>query len=197
MSDFGKDHWSLLAFVECRCVDNKGVPDNDRMRTNLRRHPAYTGATADRFGVRTWKPEYGTRLRGFFLQGSVTDKTRQIKSHDDWDCADDLEAAGLVKIGGSGLHPIWKLTKAGIAMAARLRQHKAGGGQFYQFNLSIGARKFIHAKGFTSKKVSHMELRLDGSIVLVNKDGSEKPSIAFDKDWIERIVREKKWKEIK
>ena len=43
--EFGRDHWSLLAYVECVCTDGKegiGTLDPDRMRRNENStsHPA-------------------------------------------------------------------------------------------------------------------------------------------------------------
>ncbi len=133
MKDFGKDHWSLLAYVECRCVDNKGVPDGDHMRTNPNRHLGVNRPRANRFCEQKWKPEYGTRLVGYFLEGDKRDKSRQIKSHDDWDCFEDLEAAGFVKNIGSGINQLWELTPHGIFVAAQLRAHKAAGKHFATF----------------------------------------------------------------
>jgi len=31
---FGKDHWSLLAYLETRCVDHKGTVDKNHLRMN-------------------------------------------------------------------------------------------------------------------------------------------------------------------
>ena len=33
VDEFGKDHWSLFAYIETRCVDHKGVLDLAHMRT--------------------------------------------------------------------------------------------------------------------------------------------------------------------
>jgi hypothetical protein len=127
MSQFGRDHWSVFAYIETLCVDNKGVPDHDRMRTNPKTHPGLVGP---RIAImkRSWKPEYGSRLRGHAI-----DKPVQRLNHDDWDCADDLVAAGLIESNGTGINPWFTLTKTGLAIAAALRQHKASGGSFSNF----------------------------------------------------------------
>ncbi len=137
VSDWGKDHWSLVAYVEIRCVDNGGVLDHDRMRTNQERHPGLAGpASAGLSEGRNWRPEWGTRLSGYFLEDGETDLTRQMFNHDDWDVLDDIEAAGYVKIGGAGINPVIFMTRVGAAIAALLRVHKAAGKHFASFDPS-------------------------------------------------------------
>lgn len=99
MSLFGKDHWSTFAYVETRAVDHKGLLDHDRMRCHAGRHPVLlrakrlviTAASAD--GSR-----YPTRIKA-----SETDDedgrhgVTEVPDHDDYDCLDDLIAAGLLE----------------------------------------------------------------------------------------------------
>jgi hypothetical protein len=128
---FGKDHWSLLAFIECLCVDNNGNVDDAnkmRMRCNEQTHPQYL--VRPRGGL--WSPKYGTRLKGFF---DKYDPKLQLPKHDDWNCVEDLEAGGLVKRIGTGINPVFELTIIGKAIATKLREHKASGGMFATFNL--------------------------------------------------------------
>ena len=125
LSSFGRDHWSTFGYIECRCVDNKGIPSLDHMRSNPARHP---GLSPRGTGIGGWKAEYSTRLK------SHTKETPNLAAgHDDWDCAHDLEEAGLVEDLGTGVNPMWKLTPAGLDMAAKLRAHKASGGSFSTF----------------------------------------------------------------
>jgi hypothetical protein len=133
---WGKDHWSLLAYVECVCVDGSdtiGAIDKRRVRCNPATHPLHNAV----FGV-PWKPEYGTRLRGFFDFPNRADAVAsemaglQLLAHDDWDCLDDLEAAGLVEII-STTNGFVRMTKTGIAESAALREHKISGGNFANF----------------------------------------------------------------
>lgn len=127
LEKWGKDHWSTLAFIEYVCVEFKGCIDSTRrrnMRCNERRHPGLAHTTG-------WKPDYGSRLKGFFEDKE--NKALQLPEHDDWDCAEDIEAAGLLEDHGSGINPIWKLTPKGLEMSARLRAHKANGGNFSSF----------------------------------------------------------------
>lgn len=111
---FGRDHWSTFGYIEVRCVDHGGRPAKHHMRCCSAIHPGHAhvpGAAPP------------TRLK------DGTERTR----HDDWDCADDLEAAGLISIGGTGLLPVFKMTAEGTRVAGLLRAHKAAGGSFSTF----------------------------------------------------------------
>lgn len=141
ITDFGKDHFSLLGYIETLCVDSieegVGTIDRERMRCNEKRHPQFVGRRcAD---VVRWKPEYGTRLSGYFLDGDKRDPKRQIGDHDDWDALEDLEEAGLVT-WISSVNGFVTLTEFGIRVANALRAHKAKGGQFATFEWKEGAR---------------------------------------------------------
>lgn len=128
---FGKDHWSLLAYIETRCVDYGGVLDV----AHLRIQNPMIGSPSTPFGRPTWKPEWGTRLAGYFLVNGETNKEYQLPNHDDLDCADDLEHAGYIENMGTGLHPAYKMTKLGNQIASLLRQHKANGKHYATFTL--------------------------------------------------------------
>ena len=121
LEQFGKDHWSTFAYAECCCVDDKGRLNNVRLRINRNKHPV--GGHA--YGNPSWKPEYGTRIKG----GGIPDP-----DHDDIDCLDDLEEVGLLE-QGTMVNPVVKLTEKGMEVAAKLRQHKANGGQFGTFEV--------------------------------------------------------------
>lgn len=144
MNQWGKDHWSLLAYVESVCVESPrqvemngkkisvGNLGHNRMRTNATTHPLLSGT-----GL-AWKTTWGTRLKGFFELEGREDPTvaeaagLQLTTHDDWDCLDDLGIAGLVDI--LSLANGWvTITPEGLALAARLREHKANGGVFATF----------------------------------------------------------------
>lgn len=128
IKDFGKDHWSLLAYCEYRSVNHKGVLAIEHLRC---KHPAI--ATTP-FGQNLWKPEYGTRLKGYWDEQEKTHSDRMILDHDDFDCLDDLEAAGLLKNVGTIINPYAELTEQGQRVAALLNVHKQNGGQFSNFN---------------------------------------------------------------
>lgn len=118
---FGKDHWSTFAYLECRVVDNEGMPNRTQMRCDPDRHPAFAHSSS------LGEPrKYPTRI----ADGESLD------NHDDWDCVDDMEAVGLVKIDGTGVFPVWSLTDYGSFVAAKLRAHKGKGGNFSDFRIN-------------------------------------------------------------
>lgn len=138
-SRFGKDHWSLLAYVETCCVDGQngiGTLDKRRMRCNEHTHPLLKGG----YAPTGWKPSYGTRLAGFFEFADRADTEKavaaglQMLGHDDWDCLDDLQAAGYVDILTLANGAV-RVLPLGIRVAAMLREHKANGGMFAGFHL--------------------------------------------------------------
>lgn len=140
-TEFGKDHWSLLAYVETRCVDGvQGLAqlERNRMRCNPKSHPLLAARAP-------WKAEYGSRLRGFFAFPDRADAQKAaaagllLLDHDDWDCLDDLQAAGLLEIQ-SLANPCVQLTARGIAVSASLRAHKMAGGVFANFEPSACPR---------------------------------------------------------
>lgn len=133
---WNKDHWSLLGYLETLAVDGKegvGTIDHSRVRCNEKRHPLLSAG-----GGVGWKQSYGTRLKGFFQFDKRADPDAsaaaglQLLEHDDWDCLDDLEAAGFVEIL-STVNGFFRLTKEGIEMSAVLRDHKARGCMFATF----------------------------------------------------------------
>ena len=90
---FGKDHYSTLLYVEGRGVDHGGRLDHDHMRCDLSRHPVVAGAgrVAAAFG----KPDgraYPTMLR------ETGSEAVHLSDHDDYDCLDDLGAAGWLTV---------------------------------------------------------------------------------------------------
>lgn len=113
--EFGKDHASLLAYVEGRCVDHGGCLERRHLMGNPERHPwVGTGLT--------WQPEYGTFLKN----------GKRLPKHDDWDCLEDLGAAGLLSIVSTA-NLVVGLTEKGIETAHRIRRHKIAGGAFGTF----------------------------------------------------------------
>jgi len=135
IEDFGKDHWSLLAYIECICVDGKkGVGEIDfaKMRINRQSESHCPLPVGARSHVGAWEEDYGTRLDGYWKENDTTDKTRRLPQHDDWDCLEDLEEAGLVEIL-STINGFVKMTDGGMMIAAFLRKHKADGGNFAGF----------------------------------------------------------------
>lgn len=123
---WGKDHYSLLAYAECRAVDNRGVLDYRHMRLNEKRHAPYGRPYMQDC---KWRPNYGTRLKNFDKEPSD-----QLEWHDDFDCLEDLEREGLVQ-AGTLVSQFVALTEKGLALASELRTWKAKGGNFAGFAL--------------------------------------------------------------
>ena len=104
---FGRDHWSTLAYLETRAVDCQGKVDPLRMRS--------------KDSGRGCPP---TRLRAH---------DEQLANHDDYDCLEDMEKAGLLINRGTGSNPVVGLTDRGWKVASCLRRWKAEGGQYSHF----------------------------------------------------------------
>jgi hypothetical protein len=120
MAKFGKDHWSTFGYIEVRIVDHGGVPENQHLRCIHKRHPFFAHEGGD-------ASSYPTRLKGGQMQ----------KNHDDWDCLEDLEAAGLINNIGTGVNQVYRMTDVGREVAGRLRGHKGTGGTWENFESSL------------------------------------------------------------
>lgn len=132
MERFGRAHWSLLVYVKSVCVDANGSIgqlDRKRMRCNPESHPLLAAGIG-------WSAEYSTRLKGYSNASALAeDKSALIvEGHDDWDCLDDLEQAGLISII-SMINGFVKITKKGLSAAAQVEEHKANGGTFANFDI--------------------------------------------------------------
>ena len=115
VKQFGKDHWSLLLYIETRIYNYKGVLGVQHMRN--KNSPG-------------WQPEYGTRLFGYWNKDN---SLLQLSNHDDYDCLDDLEMAGLIENIGTGLCPVCTITKKGAKMLSQLLLYKQNGGHCSNF----------------------------------------------------------------
>lgn len=130
-SRWGKDHWSCLLFLETVIVDHRGVfSDKLRMsmRTNPDTHPTYGYWRHERH---QWRPEWGTRVA--YSPTGTTVIT--LEAHDDWDCLEDMEAAGLLLNQGSAMNPVLRLTDRGVRVAGMVRTHRADGKRLVDFRL--------------------------------------------------------------
>ena len=130
---WGKDHYSLLAYIFTRNVDYESILDYNHMRLNSNRRVEY-----GRNFHSQWQDSYGTRLKGFWFNDSngksVTNPSLQLKDHDDFDCLDDFEAEGLI-VRGTFISAYVSLTDKGRKLASKLMNHKAQGGQFADFEV--------------------------------------------------------------
>lgn len=142
MERWGRDHWSTLAYLETRIVDYRGKIAHDHMRCHAGRHPLMHAAKrrGRLFGSGDGS-QYPTRLRD-----------GELPNHDDYDCIDDMIAAGLViatmpKAPDRTLvtgfveaelmtRATYALTDLGLRVTAALRAHKAGGGSWQSFQPS-------------------------------------------------------------
>lgn len=138
---FGKDHYSTLAYIECRCVDHDGKIALEKMRCNARRHRSLFGhkkkaphLSKMRMG---WNPKHGSIMKN----GAVP-----FGEHDDWDCVEDMIACGWIEVEKWGVgsyvndNPFssgitLRLTEEGRRVCATLRAHKSDGGSFATFEL--------------------------------------------------------------
>lgn len=139
VESWGRDHWSTLAYLETRVVDHRGRINHDHMRCHAGRHPAMLHAKRRGllFGTGDGS-QYPTKLR----DGELPD-------HDDYDCIDDMIAAGLVTVTMPPAPEMtlvtgvveaelmtrasYALTKLGQRVSADLRAHKGNGGSWASF----------------------------------------------------------------
>jgi hypothetical protein len=126
---FGRDHWSTFAYLACTIVGNDGIPDRTKMRCDSARHPFLAHFLP---GVGGSPP---TRL----MNGET------LRDHDDWDCADDLCAAGLLLDLGTGANPLFDLTPEGwealkVLLVHRRQSACKGQGAFGTFVWERSAR---------------------------------------------------------
>jgi len=129
LHDWGRDHASLLLFVEYFCVHGHGgygeLPP-EKMSYNSGGSTRLRPSGGDRH--REWKESFSTRLRGH-----EPSSPRQAIGHDDWDCLDDFEEDGLVVIH-SLINGFVSLTDKGLRYAAALTAHKTKGGNYAGFD---------------------------------------------------------------
>lgn len=109
ISRFGKDHFSLILYIETRCVDHSGIVDKRHLRCNPKNHALFSHEGG-------WDDKYSTRL---------AEGVEPVVGHDDWDCIDDLERAGLLIWLGTGVNPGFQLTDKGWKLAHKLRRERA------------------------------------------------------------------------
>jgi hypothetical protein len=117
MNKWGKDHWSMLGYLGTLAPDGEDIFP-PRIRQKRSRH---------------WKPEYGTRLHGYF--DDKNNPALLLTDHDDWDCLHDMEAEGLV-VRPSGASTTFGFTPKGHEFVSALNRHKSEGGHFYNFSMS-------------------------------------------------------------
>jgi hypothetical protein len=133
---FGKDHWSLLHYIQSCCVNATGgigKLSQNKMRCNPETHYSLSNSIP-------WKNEYSTRLFGFFdlkdkkdFQKAI-DSGLQISGHDDWDCLKDLIDAGYIELISYTSRQV-KFSIKGTDVFSLLSKHKLSGNNFASFQL--------------------------------------------------------------
>lgn len=91
----GRDHASLLLYLQTRETDYNGFPDDEHMRSKRRDG---------------WSEDYSSRK----WDG------RMFEDHDDYDTMYDLEELELLVDRGTGLYPNVRLTKTGHELVGKL-----------------------------------------------------------------------------
>ncbi len=130
---WAKDHWSTFAYAGCVVTGKNGIPEKDKMRCCIKRHPGMRGPHQQR--IPRCGP-YPTKIR----EGDkiVPDLQTEVEDwHDDYDCIEDMVAAGLLIISGTGINPVWALTDAGWAIFKSLSDFKNKGGNFIDFSVQV------------------------------------------------------------
>lgn len=118
---WGKDHWSMLGYIECRVIANGGRLYLGHLRINPDKHPGMAHVS--------WKEDYPTRLK----------EDGRLAFHDDIDCLEDLAVVGYVLDGITGIgNGLVALTELGKQVCEELRRHKGDGKNFHSFMPSDG-----------------------------------------------------------
>ncbi len=120
-SEFGKQHWSLLAFIETQVVDKCFPLDYRRMSCNNKKRGISNGAPF------SWDDDWST-------ENNKSEKL--ILGHDDIDCFEELEKEGFIKNEGTLLNMYPSITDKGWRACAELRKFKGNGGNYVDFALS-------------------------------------------------------------
>lgn len=128
IEQWGKDHWSLLAYVETRCVDYNGALDLRRMTVNPNLYRRAYRLRFEQFGGHVgekgaqWTGKHITRLASGFEAPA---------GHCDRAILDDLAGEGLVIIHDEDLV---EMTPLGSRVGGELRAAKAGGINYAEFS---------------------------------------------------------------
>lgn len=136
MGLWGKDHWSLLGYVESVLVECKRfeLGQDARMRmneatlNNMRIHnPNPKRPTGKQSLAIAMRPEHGTRLKD----------NQVLINHDDLECLKDFADTKLIDLKAEDLRPgaFLSLSDKGQKLSYAVRKHKAGGGNFANFDV--------------------------------------------------------------
>lgn len=136
MKLFGKDHWSTFAYIETCLVDKKGfsVGLDPRMRTKRRHFRVFGEQAGEAFQTKKGASRYAAPCLSTDYPTRLNDGT-EVTDHDDWDCVQDMAAAGLFTVTSEDIDPgvQLKFSELGYTVAAQLRKYKAEDGNFATF----------------------------------------------------------------
>lgn len=94
-SVWGRSHWMMLMHVEVRCVDHRGALSPEWLNINPdTHHPQYSEKRAVAGGAAGYSPTVIKAATHPAEDGAYA--LRALPGHDEYDCLDDLAAAGLV-----------------------------------------------------------------------------------------------------
>lgn len=137
MKLWAKDHWSTLAYIETVMVDLGGfqVGFDARMRSNRRNFRVMKDECPKPKRVGPFNP-LGIPMGPD--HGTILNNGKAVANHDDWYCVQDMAAEGLFEQTADDIQPKvnLKLSAKGKELVARLRQHKANGGNFKNFDFT-------------------------------------------------------------
>lgn len=149
IAEWGQDHWSTFAYAETCAVDKPaagyqpytGKLNLDKLRRNPATHSEWIGKVHRMRGmVNDWKPEYGTRLKGFHK-----DPSKRLSDHDDWNCLFDMQCEKLLTV----IDPrkgVIRFTDRGVVLAQHVRAYKIRGGNFAAFPYEFSPSMLIEHK---------------------------------------------------
>jgi hypothetical protein len=122
---WGRDHFQVLGYAGFVAHREECSPDREKMRAKPGN--PMSGSYARLFPDKS----YPTRLRG----------GEELHDHDDWDCFDDLVAAGLFEHHGTGANPVWRITDRGARLWSTLIRSKGdiGGWKAVTWEWLVGA----------------------------------------------------------
>lgn len=120
-AEFGKQHWSLLAYLETQIVDKAFPIDHRRMSCNEKKRGISNGSP---FG---WEDKWSTENK---------EGKQEILGHDDIDCFEELESAGFIENKGTLLNMYPELTEKGWKCSNQLREFRGKGGNYKDFSFN-------------------------------------------------------------
>lgn len=130
MKKWGRDHWSTFAYLMSCVTTKRGEIDRRKMRCHRKLHPGLANEAS-------WM---GGRFPATRLRNGR--EVAPAKSHDDWSCLEDIEAAGLLRWDGTGMLPIVTALPAAWPLAKWIWRTEKAGGRWSEVNIEEALRDF-------------------------------------------------------